>query len=129
MKTATKSNLTKELEKHLPEESLRTLPATQVRTGNIVDVMANLKKIRANAKEVKTFVKFVHNFLTFVKNAASGASRIDLVFDSYIERTIKYSATEKSKHSCNRVEQDRKDETPPKANRHILAISEKQSTP
>ena len=95
MKTATKSNLTKELEKHLPEESLRTLPATPVRTGNIVEVMANLKKIRANAKEVKTFVKFVHNFLTFVKNAASGASRIDLVFDSYIERTIKDSVRQK----------------------------------
>ena len=50
MKTATKSDLTKELEKHLPEESPRVLPASPMQTGYIVDVMANVRKIKANVK-------------------------------------------------------------------------------
>ena len=79
---------------------------------------------------MKTFVKFVHNFLTFVKKAASGASRIDLVFDSYIERTIKDLVRQKRANTpaieLNKIERTK---PPPKANGHILAISEKQSTP
>ena len=38
-------------------------------------------------KEEKTFEKLVHNFLSYVQKKAQGGSRIDLVFDSYIEMT------------------------------------------
>ena len=61
MKTAAKSDLTKELEKILPEESPRVLPARPISTGYIVDVMANVRKIKANVKVEKTFGKLVHN--------------------------------------------------------------------
>ena len=95
MKTAAKSDLTKELEKYLPEESPRVLPARPISTGYIVDVMANVRKIKANVKEEKTFEKLVQNFLSYVQNKAQGGSRIDLVFDSYIEMTIKDSERQK----------------------------------
>ena len=94
MKSATKSDLTKELEKHLLTESKKKLFDT-MNTVYLVDVMANIRKIRANAKETKTFGEFVHNFLTYVQNVAKRASRIDFVFDSYIDKTIKDSERQK----------------------------------
>ena len=57
--------------------------------------MANVRKIKANVKEEKTFEKLVQNFLSYVQNKAQGGSRIDLVFDSYIEMTIKDSERQK----------------------------------
>ena len=95
MKSATKSDLTKELEKYLMTESHKKNPFDTMNTVYLIDVMANVRKIRANAKETKTFGEFVHSFLTYVQNIAKRASRIDFVFDSYIDKTIKDSERQK----------------------------------
>ena len=95
MKSATKSDLTKELEKYLMTESHKKNPFDTMNTVYLIDVMANVRKIRANAKETKTFGEFVHSFLTYIQNIAKRASRIDFVFDSYIDKTIKDSERQK----------------------------------
>lgn len=50
MKSATKSNLNKELEKQLLTESPRNITAAAINTIYLLDAMANLRKLSANAK-------------------------------------------------------------------------------
>ena len=67
MKTATKRDLTKELEKHIPEESPRVSPARLISNGYIVYMMANVRIIKPNVTLVKTFGQLVHNVLALVQ--------------------------------------------------------------
>ena len=55
-------------------------------TGYIVDVLANVRKIKTGDMN---FGQYNDYFLNFVEHIAKGASRIDLVFHSYLERTIR----------------------------------------
>ena len=86
-----KSDITKELEKRLPTVIYREPNFDTMRPACLVDVMANIRKIKTKPREIKTFGEFVHIFLNFVKHSANGSSRVDLVFDSYLEKTIKDS--------------------------------------
>ena len=110
MTSATKSDLTKELEKRLSTVNYKEPNADTMMTACLVDVMANVRKIKTKTRETKTFGEFVHNFLNFVKNSAHGASRVDLVFDSYLDKTIKDSERKRrartSAVELNKVERE-----------------------
>lgn len=87
MTKATKSRLVQELEKHLGEDCPKTtLMSDSVKTGYIVDVMANVRKIKKNGSS--NFGEFSDPFLSFIQSSAKGASRIDFVFDSYMDESI-----------------------------------------
>ena len=110
MKSANKSDLAKELERQHLGASLREPPVGLMPTTYLVDVMANLRKLRTNTRENKSFGVFVNDFLSYVQNICKEASRLDLVFDSYIERTIKDSERQKRCRSVsvelNKVDKD-----------------------
>ena len=90
MKKAVKSALVQELEKSLGKHNQKE-PSTadNVHTTFIADMMANVRKM--NAKEANTFGELCVNTLNYIHNAAKGANRIDLMFDSYMEMSIKDS--------------------------------------
>ena len=85
-----KSEMVHELEAKLKENDPRT-PKYDNLAGTccIVDVMANIRKIPT--KSSKTFGDFSDAFLSYIASTAKGASRIDLVFDSYFEMSLKHS--------------------------------------
>ena len=58
-----------------------------------MDVMANVRKIKTC--DIKNFGKFADHFLIFVESITKGGTRIDFVFDSYSERSIKDSECKK----------------------------------
>ena len=58
-------------------------------TCYIVDVMANIRKLQTG--NITTFGEFTDSFLSYVQHLANQACRIDLVFDSYIDSSIKDS--------------------------------------
>ena len=60
MISATKSDRVHELEKHLSEGSSKKVPTVPLKTGYIVDVMANVRKIKTG--DIKNFGKFADNF-------------------------------------------------------------------
>ena len=58
-----------------------------MKIGSIVDVMANVHKIETGY--MKNFGVSIDHFLNVGQHTAKGTPRIDLVFDSYLERSIK----------------------------------------
>ena len=85
-----KSTLLTELETKLVQTDY-ILPKdwNPMRCTCVVDVMANIR--RTNTKNVKSFKEFLDTFLTSVLSLCRHASRIDFVFDSYIEGSVKDS--------------------------------------
>ena len=61
-----------------------------VRTGYIVDFMANVRKLKTSS--MSTFGELCHQFLSMIFGVCKNASRIDFIFDSYIEGSVKDSA-------------------------------------
>ena len=110
MTSATKNDPTEELEKRLPDLKHKEPRVDSIPTAYLFDVMANIRKIKTRTRETKTFGDFVCNFLTFVKNTANSAQRIDLIFDSYLEKTIKDSERKKrartSAVELNKIKKD-----------------------
>ncbi|KAG1696934.1 Alpha-N-acetylgalactosaminidase [Nymphon striatum] len=91
MKKAVKSSLVQELEKTLTKEDTGQTPSLtdNVQTAYIVDMMANVRKMRT--KGMGTFGAFCEATFIYIQNAAKRANRIDLIFDSYIDKSIKDS--------------------------------------
>ena len=58
-------------------------------TGYIADVMANTRKVKF--KDYKTFGDFTRSILEFTFKSAKNGHRVDLVFDSYLEKSVKDS--------------------------------------
>ena len=88
MTTTTESSIVHELEKQLKIEDQNT-PATSMKTGFIVDVMVSDCKIKTS--NIKTFGEFCDNTLNATQCTTKCASRIYLVFDSCVEKSIKDS--------------------------------------
>ena len=55
----------------------------------IPDVMANIRKIKT--KDIQMFGNFCEQFLDYISAICRGPDRLDLVFDSYVEGSIKDS--------------------------------------
>ena len=72
--SATKSNVVQELEKG---KSPKELPPHCMKTGYIVDVMANVRKIKTN--DLENFWEFCDSLMIFVQHTSEGASRTDFV--------------------------------------------------
>lgn len=91
MSKSIKSGLMKELESNLIDEDQKEPNFTEpsVRTAYIVDVMANVRKI--SPREHNTFGEYCSAILDYVSNSSKHAHRIDLVFDSYIDLSVKDS--------------------------------------
>ena len=51
--------------------------------------MANIRKIKT--KDIQTFGDFCEQFLDFISVIGRGPDRLDLVFDSHVEGSIKDS--------------------------------------
>ena len=96
MKKPVKSALCHEMEKCLISDDM--VPPSgwkSIRTTYLVDVMANIRKIRI--KGLRTFADFCSSFLNMLLAICKNATRIDLVFDSYKEGSVK--DTERSRRS------------------------------
>ena len=89
MSKSTKSGLMNEMEKnHLKgNEVLENCCDMQV--AYIADVMASARKIKT--KEFTTFDDFSRAIVEYIHCSAKNASRIDFVFDSYLDMSIKDS--------------------------------------
>ena len=71
-----------------------------IRTTNLVDVMANFRKIRI--KVLWTFADFCSTFLNMLLAICKNSTRIDLVFDSYKEGSVK--DTKRSRSTMKPIE-------------------------
>ena len=97
MTTTAKSSKVHELEKKWKTGDQAT-PSTAMKTGCIVDVMANVRKMKTS--NVRTFGEFCSNTLNATYCIAKCASKTYSVFDSYVEMSIKDS--ERQKRECDR---------------------------
>lgn len=91
MTNATKSDIVKEMEQYLNGDDSRT-PQTmngKLQTLYILDVMAAVRRIAS--KSHSNFSQLCDDVLKHAKNLSKGANRIDLVFDSYLDKSIKSS--------------------------------------
>ena len=85
-----KSALVQDLETKLTNGDER-VPAidSDLQTAYIADVIANIRKIKT--KDIKTFGNFYEQFLDYISAICGGPDRLGLVFDSYVEGSIKES--------------------------------------
>ena len=90
VKKPQKSALIQELEAKLTDDDER-IPAkgSELQSACIADVMANIRKIKT--KGMKTFGEFCEQFLDYIFAVVQKPDRLDLVFDSYVESSIKDS--------------------------------------
>ena len=85
-----KSDLCNELEKMLePTDYLQPTAWTPANTTAIVDVMAHLRRLRL--ANLNTFGDLCTDFLGYVNILSHSANRIDFVFDTYIDASVKDS--------------------------------------
>lgn len=90
MTKPTKSELIIELEKSLKKSEYK-IPSKwePLSSAVMVDVMANIRKV--STKNLTLFSQLVKEFLTTTTRALKDQKRIDFVFDSYFEQSIKES--------------------------------------
>ena len=111
MRKSEKSELTREIEK-----KLETLPSFDVPKGNTrsmvaIDFLAYARKIPVAKLKLKTFGEFVmhlwHTFCFLSRNC----SRMDIIFDLYLDQSIKeYECNQRNKSdgivtAINRMDQ------------------------
>ena len=86
MTKAAKHSLVHELELKLDENDAKQ-PSDDLKKVYIYDVMGNIRKLKS--KQAKTFDEFANDFISYATGFSKGAERIDLIFDSYLERSPK----------------------------------------
>ena len=90
MTKPTKHELMKELESKITaDDYIAPTQWKDMPTGYIVDVMANVRKLKTSS--MSTFGELCNQFLSMVFGVCKNASRIDFIFDSYIEGSVKDS--------------------------------------
>ena len=104
-----KSALVQDLEtKPINDDERAPAMDSELQTACIADVMANIRKIKAN--DIQTFGDFCKQFLDYISAIGRGQARLDLVFDSYVEGSIKDSerncCQDKALIEINRIHYD-----------------------
>lgn len=90
MTKSQKSALVQDLETKLINDDERVpTKDSELQTACIADVMANIRKLKT--KDIKTFGEFCEQFLDYISAVGRRPDRLDLVFDSYVEGSIKDS--------------------------------------
>ena len=98
MKRPVKSMLIQEVEKYLsPEDYVSPSHWHQSKTTFLVDVMACIRRL--TVKRLNTFGDLCNSLVDYILNIAVGASRIDFVFNTYIENSVKDSERSRRRHS------------------------------
>ena len=93
-----KSTLLLEVEKHLSSENyIDPNNWVHCKSAYLVDVMASVRKI-CN-KRIRTFGELCDNVINYIGKIAATASRIDFVFDTYMENSVKDSERSRRCHS------------------------------
>ena len=84
------NTLVQDLERKLTNED-KKVPTedSELQNACIVDVMANIRMIKA--KDIKTLGEFCEQFMDYISTVGQESHRLDLVFDSYVEGSIKDS--------------------------------------
>ena len=90
MKKPVKSEIVHELESYLSADDPKTpILHDSQESCYIVDVMANIRKLQTSG--CKNFHDLCTSFLEYVGSITKGSSRTDLIFDSYLDRSLKDS--------------------------------------
>ena len=84
-----KSVLVQDLETTLTNHERAPQWIANLQTACIADVMPNIRKIKTN--DIQTFGNFCEQFLEYISAIGQGPDRLDVVFDSYVEGSIKDS--------------------------------------
>ena len=102
MSKPVKSSLVKELEKQLnANDYFHPKSWKMVTTACIVDVMGYIRRLKL--KQLKTFGELCEQFISMVSNIHLKSTRIDFVFDSYLEGSIKDSERER-RSKCRAID-------------------------
>jgi len=100
MKKPSKHELVKELETNLEQVDYKPVAEwTDMRTGYIIDVMANVRKVPTSS--ISTFGQLCQKFSEMVTSMCKNAERIDFVFDCCLEGSVKDNENE---GECQRVQ-------------------------
>ena len=97
MKKPSKHELVQELETNLDKDAVYIPQAkwTDMPTGYVVDVMANVRKVPTSS--ISTFGQLCQTFSELVSAKCRNAQRIDFVFDSYVEGSVKDNERQRRK--------------------------------
>lgn len=94
MEKACKSDLLHVLENVLDKNNYISPSSwTSMPSIFVIDFMATIRNMKI--KEIKTFGSLFQNFISYITNICKNASRIDIIFDSYLSNSIK-------SNECNR---------------------------
>ena len=101
-----------EMEKNLPKDAEILDVDKDMPVAYIADtgIMANTRKIKT--KDHTTFGDFSRAIVDYIQNSAKNADRIDFVFDSYFETSIKDSERRRRETTCPIQLNEIKEETP-----------------
>ena len=114
LRKTTKSELMQELEKNITPSSIR-VPHSEEDTMIVIDFMAYARKVPVKKLNLKTFGDFVQNLWKTFCYLSKDAKRIDIIFDLYIDDSIKqFERNRRSKSESIETTIKRNDQPLPK---------------
>ena len=98
-----KSELERDLEGKLEHLPTKIIPSSDKKSMIVVDFMVCAKKVGIKKDKVKTFGEFCQKVQNMIMNLSKDCQRIDIVFDIYLENSIKASARKSRKKSIRPI--------------------------
>ena len=92
---STKSELAREIKQLLNKECPYEVPISNEKSMVVIDFMAYCRKVPIKKMNLKTYVELCNNLWSSFKNLSTNFQRIDIIFDVYLECSIK-------QHECTR---------------------------
>ena len=86
-----KADLMSELKSMMPEKAPTTLPQTNHQRAIIIDFMAYARKVPTKKLKLGTYNDFYNNLRKRFTSLATSCRRIDIIFDVYIDHSVKAS--------------------------------------
>ena len=98
-----KSQLARAIEEHLKEPTIKEVPINEVRSCILFDFMANARKVPVKIDRVQCFGDFAKYIWDTFTRLLDNSKRIDIVFDLYIDSSIKGNERVRRKQSVQPI--------------------------
>ena len=100
MRKAPKSELTRLIEKKVDIPKVIEIPISTIRNVvTMIDFMAYARKVPVKKANLRTYEDFIKNLWNTFTHIAKNSNRIDIIFDLYLEGSIKQNERDRRKKS------------------------------
>ena len=99
LRKSQKSELAREMKNMIEKECQSTVPESNLKSIIVIDFMAYARKIPTKKMNLKTYKDFYNVLWNTFSNLLKSPSRIDIIFDLYLQQSIKED--ERSRRSKN----------------------------